>query len=48
MFKALGSGNQEMIEQISSIDVFFGSKVNYVLSQFVKRYLEYQKTAASK
>ena len=27
-------------EKFSSVDVFFGSRANYVLSQFVKRYLE--------
>ena len=31
---------EEFTEDISSIEVFFGSRVSYVLSQFVKRVIE--------
>lgn len=30
----------EIKENVTSIDVFLGSKANYVLSQFVKRYVQ--------
>lgn len=34
---------EEYTEEISQIDVFYGSNVDYVLSQFIKRILDAQK-----
>ena len=39
MFKS-SAAHQEVSELISKIDVFFGSRCSYVLSQYVKRVLE--------
>lgn len=39
LFKS-SSAHQEVSESISTIDVFFGSRCSYALSQYVKRVLE--------
>ena len=39
LFKS-SAAHQEVSESISTIDVFFGSRCTYVLSQYVKRVLE--------
>lgn len=41
-------GKEEYTEEISQIDVFYGSNVEYVLSQFIKRILEAQKEVCPK
>lgn len=39
---------EEYREDVESINAFFGSRANYVLSQFVKRYLEGYKCRGAK
>lgn len=39
LFKS-SAAHQEVSESIAKIDVFFGSRCTYVLSQYVKRVLE--------